>query len=70
MKKLVVVVVAVALSFAALGIGIVGRMLNQGQRSAVVLQGRLNGCLAAFAEVDDRVELWEVHRCKRNKLYL
>ena len=31
--------------------------------------GRLNGCLAAFAEVDDRVELWEVRRCKRNKLY-
>ena len=34
-----------------------------------MLQGRLNGCLAAFAEVDDRVELWEVRRCKRNKLY-
>lgn len=49
---------------------IVGRMLDQGQRSAVMLQGRLNGCLAAFAEVDDRVELWEVRRCKRNKLYL
>ena len=49
---------------------IVDRMLDQGQRSAVVLQGRLNGCLAAFAEVDDRVEFWEVHRCKRNKLYL
>ena len=48
---------------------IVGRMLDQGQRSAVMLQGRLNGCLAAFAEVDDRVELWEVRRCKRNKLY-
>ena len=48
---------------------IVGRMLDQGQRSAVVLQGRLNGCLAAFAEVDDRVELCEVRRCKRNKLY-
>ena len=31
--------------------------------------GRLNGCLAAFTEVDDRVELWEVRRCKRNKLY-
>ena len=31
--------------------------------------GRLNGCLAAFAEVDDRVELWEVRRSKRNKLY-
>ena len=31
--------------------------------------GRLNGCLAAFAEVDDRVELWEVRRNKRNKLY-
>ena len=48
---------------------IVGRMLDQGQRSSVMLQGRLNGCLAAFAEVDDRVELWEVRRCKRNKLY-
>ena len=48
---------------------IVGRMLDQGQRSAIMLQGRLNGCLAAFAEVDDRVELWEVRRCKRNKLY-
>lgn len=49
---------------------IVGRMLlDQGQRSAVVLQGRLNSCLAAFAEVDDRVELWEVRLCKRNKLY-
>lgn len=48
---------------------IVGRMLDQGQRSAVMLQGRLNGCLAAFAEVDDRVELWEVRRSKRNKLY-
>ena len=48
---------------------IVGRMLDQGQRSANMLQGRLNGCLAAFAEVDDRVELWEVRRCKRNKLY-
>ena len=48
---------------------IVGRMLDQGQRSAVMLQGRLNGCLAAFTEVDDRVELWEVRRCKRNKLY-
>jgi 5-methylcytosine-specific restriction enzyme subunit McrC len=48
---------------------IVGRMLDQGQRSAVMLQGRLNGCLAAFAEVDDRVELWEVRLCKRNKLY-
>ena len=48
---------------------IVGRMLDQGQRSAVVLQGRLNGCLASFAEVDDRVELWEVRLCKRNKLY-
>ena len=70
MQKLVVVVAAVALSFVALGIGIVGRMLDQGQRSAVMFQGRLNGCLAAFAEVDDRVELWEVHRCKRNKLYL
>ena len=69
MKKLVVVVAAVALSFAASGIEIVGRMLAQGQRSAVMLQGRLNGCLAAFAEVDDRVELWEVRRCKRNKLY-
>ena len=34
-----------------------------------MLQGRLNGCLAAFAEVDDRVELWEVRRNKRNKLY-
>lgn len=45
------------------------RMLNQGQQSAIMLQGRLNGCLAAFAEVDDRVELWEVRRCKRNKLY-
>ena len=31
--------------------------------------GRLNGCLAAFTEVDDRVDLWEVRRCKRNKLY-
>ena len=69
MKKLVVVVAAVALSVAASGIEIVGRMLDQGQRSAVMLQGRLNGCLAAFAEVDDRVELWEVRRCKRNKLY-
>ena len=49
---------------------IVGRMLDQGQRSAVMLQGRLSGCLAAFAEVDDRVELWKVRRCKRNKLYL
>ncbi|MBO7237129.1 MAG: TonB-dependent receptor, partial [Kiritimatiellae bacterium] len=49
---------------------IVGRMLDQGQRSAVMLLGRLNGCLAAFTEVDDRVELWEVHRCKRNKFYL
>ena len=48
---------------------IVGRMLDQGQRSAIMLQGRLNGCLAAFAEVDDRIELWEVRRCKRNKLY-
>ena len=48
---------------------IVGRMLDQGQRSAVMLQGRLNGCLAAFVEVDDRVELWEVRGCKRNKLY-
>ena len=48
---------------------IVGRMLDQRQRSAVMLQGRLNGCLAAFAEVDDRVELWEVRRYKRNKLY-
>ena len=48
---------------------IVGRMLDQGQQSAIMLQGRLNGCLAAFAEVDDRVELWEVRRCKRNKLY-
>ena len=48
---------------------IVGRMLDQRQRSAVMLQGRLNGCFAAFAEVDDRVELWEVRRCKRNKLY-
>ena len=36
---------------------IVDRMLDQGQRSAVMLLGRLNGCLAAFAEVDDRVEL-------------
>ena len=44
-------------------------MLDQGQRSAVMLQGRFNGCLAAFAEVDDRVELWEVRRCRRNKLY-
>jgi hypothetical protein len=70
MEKLLVVVAAVALSFAALGIGIDGMILDQGQRSAVMLQGRLNGCLAAFAEVDDRVELWEVHRCKRNKLYL
>ena len=34
-----------------------------------MLQGRLNGCLATFAEVDDRVELWEVRLCKRNKLY-
>ena len=49
---------------------IVGKMLDQGQRSAVMLQGRLNGCLAAFAEVDDRVELWKVRRWKRNKLYL
>ena len=49
---------------------IVDRMLDQGQRSAVMLQGRFNGCLAAFAGVDDRVELWEVRRCKRNKLYL
>ena len=49
---------------------IVDRMLDQGQRSAVMLQGLLNGCLAAFADVDDRVELWEVRRCKRNKLYL
>lgn len=48
---------------------IVGRMLDQRQQSAVMLQGRLNGCLAAFAEVDDRVELWEVRRCKRNRLY-
>ena len=48
---------------------IVGRMLDQGHRSAIMLQGRLNGCLAAFSEVDDRVELWEVRRCKRNKLY-
>ena len=48
---------------------IVGRMLDQEQRSAVMLQGRLNSCLAAFAEVDDRVELWEVRLCKRNKLY-
>lgn len=48
---------------------IVGRMLDQGQWSAVMLQRRLNGCLAAFAEVDDRVELWKVRRCKRNKLY-
>ena len=31
---------------------IVGRMLDQGQRSVVMLQGRLNGCLAAFAEVE------------------
>ena len=38
---------------------IVGRMLDQGQRGAVMLQGLLNGCLAAFAEVDDRVELWK-----------
>jgi hypothetical protein len=70
MKKLVVVVAAVALSFAALWIGIDGMILDQGQRSAVMLQGRLNGCLAAFEEVDDRVEFWEVRRCKRNKLYL
>lgn len=42
MKKLVVVVSAVALSFAAYGIGIVGRMLDQGQRSAVMLQGLIN----------------------------
>ena len=49
---------------------IVGKMLDHEQRSAVALQGRLNGCLAAFAEVDDRVELWKVRRCKRNKLYL
>ena len=49
---------------------IVGRMLDQGQRSAVMLQGRLNCCLVAFAEVDDRVELWEVRRCKRNKFYI
>ena len=48
---------------------VVGRMLDQGRQSAIMLQGRLNGCLAAFAEVDDRVELWEVRRCKRNKLY-
>lgn len=60
------VVAAVALSFAALWIGIDCRMLDQGQRSAVMLQGRLNGCLAAFTGV----ELWEVRRCKRNKLYL
>lgn len=49
---------------------IVGRILDHGQRSAVALQGRLNGCLAAFAKVDDRVELWEVRLCKRNKLYI
>lgn len=49
---------------------IVDRMLDQGQRSAVMLQGRLNGYLDAFEEVDDRVEFWEVRRCKRNKLYL
>ena len=49
---------------------IVGRMLDQGQWSAVMLQGRLNGCLAAFADIDDRVELWKVCPCKRNKLYL
>ena len=43
MKKLVVVVAAVALSFAASGIEIVGRMIDQRQQSAVTLQGRLNG---------------------------
>ena len=38
MKKLVAVVAAVALSFAVSGIEIVGRMLEQRQQSAVMLQ--------------------------------